>query len=75
MWGEIERSPVLAAPSFNDCIGTNSSTLIIDGGNDEETQAANDLCERYRLYAFKIASEYLGKGIHFEDLKSAADLA
>jgi RNA polymerase sigma factor (sigma-70 family) len=77
MWGEVEvwgetRSPVLAAPSFNDCIGTNSSTLIIDGEDDEETQAANDLCERYRPLALKIARGYRDRGVPLDDLRSAA---
>jgi hypothetical protein len=58
MWGEIERSPVLAAPSFNDCIGTTSSTIIIDGQDDEKTQAANDLCLSYLPLAYKIAGRY-----------------
>jgi RNA polymerase sigma factor (sigma-70 family) len=79
MWGEVEvwgeiRSPVLAAPSFNNCIGTNSSTHIIDGEDDEKTQAANDLCNRYLPLALKIARDYGDKGIHFEDLRSAAYL-
>jgi RNA polymerase sigma factor (sigma-70 family) len=74
MWGEVERSPLLAAPGFNDCIGTNSSTLIIDGEDDEETQAANDLCERYRPLAFKIARGYRDRGVPLDDLRSAADL-
>jgi DNA-directed RNA polymerase specialized sigma subunit len=72
VWGEIERSPVLAAPSFNDCIGTNSYTLIINGEDDEETQAANDLCERYRPLALKIARGYRDRGMPLDDLRSAA---
>ena len=72
MWEEIERSPVLAAPSFSNFIATNSTNKI--GENDEEVQAdeANDLCDRYRPYAFKIASDYRGKGIPLDDLRSAA---
>ena len=72
MWEDIERSPVLAALSFNDCIGTTSSTLIIDGEDDEKTQAANYLCDRYRPLAFKIASDYRGNGVPLDDLRSAA---
>ena len=77
MWGEVEvwaeiRSPVLAAPSFNDCIGTNSSTLIIVGKEDEDPQAANDLCEKYKPLALKIARRYRGLGIANDELHSAA---
>ena len=57
MWGEVERSPVLAAPSFNDYVGlAATSTNLIVGEEDEETQAANDLCKRYVPLARKIAS-------------------
>ena len=75
MWGEVERSPVLAAPSFNDYVGlTATSTNLIVGEDDEETQAANDLCKRYVPLARKIASRYQGRGVHYEDLRSAAEL-
>jgi RNA polymerase sigma factor (sigma-70 family) len=72
MWGEMERSPVLAAPSFNNFIAANSTSKI--GENEEEIQAheANDLCERYRPLAFKIAGHYRDKGISLDDLRSAA---
>jgi RNA polymerase sigma factor (sigma-70 family) len=77
MWGEIEmwgeiRSPVLAAPSFSDCIGTNSSTLTIDGEDDEDPQAENDLCKRYKPLALKIARGYRDRGVPANDLQSAA---
>ena len=75
MWGEVERSPVLPAPSFNDYVGlAATSTNLIVGGEDEETQAANDLCKRYVPLARKIASRYQGRGVHYEDLCSAAEL-
>src|SRR6476646_2871238 len=75
MGGEIERSPVLAAPSFNDYVGlTAPSTNLIVGEDDEETQAANDLCKRYLPLARKIASRYRGRGVDYEDLRSAAEL-
>ena len=75
MMGEIGRSPVLAAPSFNNVIAANSTTTKI-GEDEDENQAdeANDLCKRYRPLALKIASDYRGRGIHIEDLRSAADL-
>jgi RNA polymerase sigma factor (sigma-70 family) len=78
MWGEVEvwgeiRSPVLAAPSFNDYIGlTASSTNLVVGEDDEETQAANDLCEKYKPLALKIARRYRGLGISSDELQSAA---
>ena len=66
MWGEVERSPVLAAPSFNDYVGlAATSTNLIVGEEDEETQAANDLCKRYVPLALKIASRYQGRGVHY----------
>jgi len=77
MWGEIEirgeikQSPVLAAPSFNDGIGTTSSTITIHGEDDEETQAANDLCLSYLPLAYKIAGRYRDKGVNIEELHSA----
>jgi RNA polymerase sigma-B factor len=75
MWGEIERSPVLAAPSFNDCVGlTATSTNLIVGEEDENPQAANDLCEKYLPLARKIAAGFTGRGIHYEDLYLAGRL-
>jgi RNA polymerase sigma factor (sigma-70 family) len=75
MWGEIERSPVLAAPSFNDYVGlTATSTYSIGGEEDENPQAPNDLCEKYLPLAHKIARSYAGRGIDFEDLRGAAYL-
>jgi RNA polymerase sigma factor (sigma-70 family) len=72
MWEEIERSPVLAAPDFNNCVGlTATSTNLIVGEDDEETQAANDLCLSYLPLAYKIAGRYRDKGINIEDLRSA----
>ena len=59
-WGEI-RSPVLAAPSFNDCVGLiATSTNLIVGEEDEDPQAANDLCKRYKPLALKIARRLPG---------------
>ena len=78
MWGEVEvwgeiRSPVLAAPSFNDCVGlTATSTNLIVGEDDEDPQAANDLCEKYKPLALKIARGYRGRGIPNDELRSAA---
>ena len=72
MWGEI-RSPVLAAPSFNDCVGLiATSTNLIVGEDDEDPQAANDLCEKYKPLALKIARGYRGRGIPNDELCSAA---
>ena len=75
MWGEVERSPVLAAPSLNDYVSlAATSTNLIVGEEDEDPQAANDLCEKYKPLALKIANDYRDRGIHFEDLRSAAYL-
>src|SRR6478752_112638 len=72
MWGEIERSPVLAAPDFNNCVGLiATSTNLIVGEDDEETQAANDLCLSYLPLAYKIAGRYRDKGVNIEELRSA----
>ena len=75
MWEERERSPALAAPGSNDFGGLiASSTTKEDGANDDELQAtskANDLCERYRPLALKIAASYWGKGVELEDLQAA----
>ena len=73
MWGDIEGSPVLAAPSFNDCVGlTATSTYSIGGEEDEGPQAANDLCEKYKPLALKIARRYRNLGISNDELCSAA---
>ena len=75
MWGEVERSPVLGAPSFNDYVGlTTNSTILIDGEEDEDPQAPNDLCEKYLPLAHNIARSYAGRGVDFEDLRGAAYL-
>jgi RNA polymerase sigma factor (sigma-70 family) len=75
MWGEIERSPVLAAPSFNDYVGlTATSTNLISGEEDQDAQAANDRCKKYLPLARKIASNYRDRGVHYEDLRCAAEL-
>ena len=63
---------MLAAPSFHDCVGlTATSTNLIVGEDDKETQSANDLCLSYLPLAYKIASRYRYKGVHIEDLRSA----
>ena len=73
MWGEVERSPVLAAPSFNDYVSlAATSTNLIVGEEDEDPQAANDLCEKYEPLALKIARRYRGRGIPNDELRSAA---
>jgi DNA-directed RNA polymerase sigma subunit (sigma70/sigma32) len=75
IWGEIERSPALAAPSFNDCVGlTATSTNLIVGEDDEDPQAANDLCVKYLPLARSIAAGFTGRGIHYEDLYLAGRL-
>ena len=64
---------MLAAPSFNDYVGlTATSTNLIVGEEDEDPQAANDLCEKYEPLALKIARRYRGRGIPNDELRSAA---
>ena len=75
MMGEIERSPVLAAPSFHNVIAPNSTTNKIDEDEDDfQADEANNLCKRYIPLALKIASKYRDRGVDFEDLRSAAYL-
>jgi RNA polymerase sigma factor (sigma-70 family) len=73
MMGEIERSPVLAAPSFNTFLGANSNEPEV-GEDEDDLQAANDLCKNYRPLALKIAAGYRNKGVSTDDLHSAAML-
>ena len=67
----------MGAPSSNTHTGLiASSTNKEIGANNRKLQAltdedANDLCERYRPLACKIASTYRGKGIDLEDLRAA----
>ena len=72
MWGEIERSPVLAAPSFSNFIAANSTTKI--GENDEEVQAdeANDLCDEIPPARLQDCQRYRDKGVSLDELRSAA---
>ena len=77
MWEGMERSPALAAPGSNDFGGLIASTTNKEiGANNRKLQAlseedANDLCERYRPLAYKIASLYRDKGVDLEDLRAA----
>jgi RNA polymerase sigma factor (sigma-70 family) len=71
MWGEIERSPMLAAPGSGNV--TRLSTYPNLTGPDEE-DFQGSLCEKYLPLALKIASSYAGLAIHFEDLEAAAHL-
>ena len=76
MWaGDIERSPVLAAPSFANCISLSTITTSDEvGEEDDDPQAANDLCERYLPLAYKIASNYRDRGVPHGELRSAAEI-
>ena len=77
MCREMERSPALAAPGSNDFTGLIASTTVQTvGAKADKVQApcleeTNDLCERYRLLAFRIAGEYRNKGVELDDLRSA----
>jgi hypothetical protein len=80
MWGEMERSPALAAPGSNDFTGLiANSTAHTIGSEAEKFQAlpddqANNLCKRYRPLALKIAAAYVGRGIEDDDLRNAGQL-
>jgi DNA-directed RNA polymerase specialized sigma subunit len=78
MWGEREGSPVFAAPGSNNYSGLIASSTNIairenagkfQGLSDKE---ANDLCDKYKLLAYKIARQYRGKGIKLNELKAAS---
>jgi RNA polymerase sigma factor (sigma-70 family) len=60
MWrGDIERSPVLAAPSFSNCIRLTTTSLIRQEEEEVQADEPNDLCTRYERLALKIAGEYI----------------
>ena len=77
MWEEIERSPALAAPGSNNNAGLLANSTVekigSEGGKVQvlSDDDANDLCERYKLLAFKIAGEYRNTGVELDDLRSA----
>ncbi len=71
MMGEIERSPVLAAPSFNTFLGGKSYEPEV-GEDEDDLQASNELCVRYLPLAMKLAGRYSNKGLSHDELKSAA---
>ena len=77
MWGEVERSPVLAAPGSNDYSGLIASTTNAKSGSEASdfqglsNEDANDLCERYLPLAFKTAGKYRDRGIDLDELRSA----
>jgi RNA polymerase sigma-B factor len=75
MWGEVEGSPVFAAPGSNDYCGLIASTTNANSGSEgDEFQGPfnpHALCKSWELLAYKIAHKYRGKGIDLEDLKAA----
>lgn len=77
MWKETERSPALAAPGSNTFVGPIvSSTISNNGSTDEIFQGLSDketnhLCEMYLPLAYKVATDYAGRGIDLDDLRSA----
>ena len=70
-WGEIERSPMLAAPGSADITRLSTYANLI-GPDDEDFHTENNLCEKYLPLARRIANSFRGKGIRFEDLEAAA---
>jgi RNA polymerase sigma-B factor len=73
MLGETERSPMFAAPGSRDVTTVSTYTILV-GLDDDDIQAANDLCEKYLPLARSIARKYQGRGISYEDLQSASEL-
>ena len=82
MWGEVEvwgeiRSPVLAAPSFDNYRGLIASTTNQSIGakvskiQELPGRELNDLCKQYEPLVKNLAARYMGKGIEFEDLRAA----
>jgi RNA polymerase sigma factor (sigma-70 family) len=77
MCGETERSPALAAPGSNNYTGLiASSTTETIGAKASKVQGlsdddANDLCERYKPLAFKIAGQYRNRGVELDELRAA----
>ena len=77
MWGEVEGSPVLAAPGSNDYSGLIASTTNAKSGSEAcsfqglSNEDANKLCVRYRPLALKTAGKYRDKGIDLDELRSA----
>jgi RNA polymerase sigma factor (sigma-70 family) len=80
MWGEMERSPALAAPGSNDYSGLiASSTSRSIGANADKVQGLtekeeSDLCQQYRPLILSLAARYSGKGIPFKELEAAGQL-
>jgi RNA polymerase sigma factor (sigma-70 family) len=74
---ETERSRVLGAPGSNSLgglIATSTNQVIGEKANKVQgpSQAdANDLCERYRPLALKIAGQYRDRGVALDELRSA----
>ena len=82
MWGEVEvwgetRSPVLAAPSFNNYRGLIASTTNQSIGakvrkiQELPERELNDLCKQHEPLIKNLAARYMGRGIEFEDLRAA----
>ena len=69
--GDIERSPVLTAPSFNTFLGGKSYESEV-GEEEYDLQASNDLCVHYLPLALKLVGRYSNKGLSHDELKSAA---
>jgi RNA polymerase sigma factor (sigma-70 family) len=80
MWGQTERSPVLAAPGSNNFIGliasTSNQTIGAKGRNRQalSEKEALDLCKKHKPLVLKLAAEQRGKGIEFEELEAAGQL-
>ena len=76
MHGEMKRSPALAAPGFNNCVG-NRSTGHIDGALTNKRQALSDeqldLVNNYLPLAWSLIKGYRNRGRTLEELRAGAE--
>jgi hypothetical protein len=70
MWEQTEVSPALAAPGSNNYGNDGRSTGPVSGRVADKVQGldTNDLCKRYLPLAYKLATQYTGRGVDLEDL-------
>ena len=71
MRGEIERSPMRAAPGSADVARLSTYANVI-GQDHEDSQEAGHLYKRYVPLAKKIARNFKGRGVDDGDLEAAA---
>jgi RNA polymerase sigma-B factor len=80
MWGETERSPVVATPGSNTYGGLiANSTCQSIGAKAANRQVLSekeeaDLCKKHRPLVLSLAARYSGRGIDFDELEAAGQL-